>query len=184
MGNLLFSNARTALLGGSIVALLAVWVLWGQVADNWLLVWGAAVIVINGIRYVHAAGVQKRGAYPRSAMNTYTAGTFAAGVVWGTAGLLFFSSVSFQHQVFLAFLLGGMAAGSVASYGAWMPTVYAFLIPALVPIVVRFFGAGDDMSLTMGVVLAVYAVALLMLGRNINRALTDALSLRTALDGS
>jgi len=184
MGNLLFSNARTALLGGSIVALLAVWVLWGQVPEPWLLVWGGAVIAINAVRYLHVVGVRRSGSVPRSALTTYTAGTLASGIVWGMAGLWFFSSVSFQHQVFLAFLLGGMAAGAVAGYGAWRPAFYAFLVPALLPIILRFLSAGDETALTMGVVLAVYGVALLMLGRNINKALGDALTPRDELDGS
>ena len=44
--------------------------------------------------------------------------------------------------MFLAFVLGGMVAGTVASYAAWLPTFYAFAVPVLAPIATRFFFTG------------------------------------------
>ena len=61
-------------------------------------------------------------------------GIFVSSAVLGAAGFLYFSSGTIHYQVFLTFVLGGMVAGTVASYTAWLPAFYAFAVPALAPI--------------------------------------------------
>ena len=62
--------------------------------------------------------------------------------------------------MFLTFVLGGMVAGTVASYAAWLPAFYAFAVLALAPIASRYFLKGDDVSAVMGGLLVLYGVAL------------------------
>ena len=111
----------------------------------------------------------------------YTAGSFVSGVVWGLAGILFFSSEADYHQVFLAFVFGGMVAGTVASYAAWLPAFYAFAVPVLCPIAIRFFWEGNEISTVMGGLLVVYGVALAVLTHNVNRHLRRSVDLQNEI---
>jgi hypothetical protein len=44
----------------------------------------------------------------------YLVGSALAGAGWGGAGVFLYPPDSLAHQVFLAFVIGGMAAGGVA----------------------------------------------------------------------
>ena len=63
-------------------------------------------------------------------------GTFGAGLGWGSAGVWLFPVASSAHQVFLAFVLGGMLAGAVGLLSARMSVLLSFVCPAAVPKIV------------------------------------------------
>ena len=180
----LFSNARTALVTGCVAALLLAWVMWDIVPGAWLAAWVAAVFAINAVRYPLVRGLPTDGDADPSTVAWYTAGIFVSGAVWGSAGILFFMSGTIYHQVFLAFVLGGMVAGAVASYAAWLPAFYAFAVPALAPIASRYILEGDQVSAVMGGFLVLYGVALTVLAHNLNRILIRSVTLKSALGES
>ena len=64
-------------------------------------------------------------------------GAFAAGLVWGGGSVLLFPQ-SETYQLFWAFLIGGMCAGAAALHHAHLPTALAFILPACLPLAVRF----------------------------------------------
>ena len=87
------------------------------------------------------------------------------GAVWGSAGLLFFDPHSIAHQIFLAFVLGGMAAGCVAAINP-LPTVcMAYIVPLLSPLMVCLLREGDQLGMVMAALTLVYVVALLLAAR-------------------
>lgn len=93
-----------------------------------------------------------------------------SGVLWGAAGLLFFESGSLPHQVFLMFVLGGMAAGATAGL-SFAPALWlGYIPPALGPLVARFAIEGGQIDLAMAAMGAVYAAALTFLGHASYRA--------------
>ena len=77
-------------------------------------------------------------------------GTFASGCLWGATGIVFFPEHSIPHQIFLAFVLGGMIAGATAVYAALQEAFLAYTLPAITPLVLRFFVLGDELHLAMG----------------------------------
>jgi hypothetical protein len=68
----------------------------------------------------------------------------------GATGILLFPQASTVHQVFVAFVLAGMVAGAVGMCSSVLVAFVAFSVPALVPLIVRFFLMGDDLHLAMG----------------------------------
>ena len=52
----------------------------------------------------------------------FTALTLVLGVLWGLAGVLLDDPLEFH--VVLSFCLGGLVAGSVASYSSWLPAFF------------------------------------------------------------
>jgi PAS domain S-box-containing protein len=100
------------------------------------------------------------------------------GLLWGSAGLLLFPPASVPHQVFIAFLLGGMATGSVATYSAVRGLSQLFVLPALLPVSIRFLLIGEAVSTAMGIMTLVYAGILLAVAEGMYRTITTSIQLR------
>jgi signal transduction histidine kinase len=105
-------------------------------------------------------------------------GAGSAGVVWGLAGIVLFTPDSLAHQIFLAFVLGGMVTGAVAVL-SWVKTAFiVFAVPAVIPIIIRFFLQGGDLFVAMGVMSVIFTVALLTMSRHLHDSVTESLALR------
>lgn len=69
----------------------------------------------------------------------FTVGSFASGCVWGLLSLLLFTVDSVLHQAFIAFVIAGMTAAAVTTLSAYWLNAMLFILPALLPLIVRFF---------------------------------------------
>ena len=137
------------------------------------------MIALNVARYVAMMRASAPSAERASRWAAkFTATVALSGALWGLAGALFFPAESVQHQVFLAFIMGGLVAGTLVSYGAWLPAFFAYTLCSLGPIVVLFVWQGDETSVVMGLTLALYAAAVSMLARNVNRTLRQSVELQ------
>jgi hypothetical protein len=108
----------------------------------------------------------------------YLVGSALAGVGWGSAGVFLYPSGSMVHQVFLAFVIGGMAAGSVAVLTPRLEVFFAFFLPAVSPIAIRVFLDGDSYHTTMTAMILLYSGALLVTAHRFHRTIQSALELR------
>ena len=110
--------------------------------------------------------------------NLFIVGAAGAGIAWGLAGVLLFAPDSLGHQIFLAFVLGGMMTGAVAIL-SWVKIAFlVFLAPAATPIIAQFFLQGGDLFLAMGALSVTFTVALLTMSRHLHSSVTESLSLR------
>jgi signal transduction histidine kinase len=105
-------------------------------------------------------------------------GAGCAGAAWGSAGLLLFAPDSLVHQVFLAFVLGGMITGAVALLSWVRGAFVAFLAPAAYPLILRFFMQGGELFLAMGVMSLVFITVLLSVSRHLYTSAAESLALR------
>ncbi|SCZ59273.1 sensor histidine kinase [Thiohalomonas denitrificans] len=71
------------------------------------------------------------------------------GAAWGSIGLFPLAEASLAHQVFLAFVLGGMAAGASSTYSMVKSGYAAYTIPALLPLAIHFILLNDDFHFAM-----------------------------------
>jgi signal transduction histidine kinase/ActR/RegA family two-component response regulator len=100
----------------------------------------------------------------------FLASSFFYGLVWGSAGLFLFPNASFTHQSLVAFVLGGMVAAAAVVLSIVMPVFVAFIIPALVPVGIRFFWAGSELQLAMGLMTTIYGGLMYFVARHISRS--------------
>lgn len=181
----LFRNIALPAITSTVMALAVAFFLRGHFPDLWLAAWLAAIILVNGGRFVllsyGRAAPPKPEEIPRW-MALYMVSVAAAGVVWGAAGWIFFPVESVPLQVFLAFILGGMAVGAMASYGAWLPAFFAYTVPSLTPITFRFLWETDDVSVAMGGMVVVFAIAISFLARNVRLTLRRSYDLQLTHD--
>ena len=100
-------------------------------------------------------------------------GSGISGVLWGTAGLCFYSPATDTQRMVLGFVLGGMGAGALTALAPCLPAFYAYLFPSVVPFCVRLMLEGDLDHLTMAAMCVLYLVALVILGQRVNMWLTE-----------
>ena len=142
----------------------------------------ALVTAARGIfwrRYCHPVPGSERNPI-RSRLAVW--GSLLAGSCWGFGGMLLFPIVPTSGQIFLTFVIGGMCAGTVVLNASHLPTLFAFLLSASLPMAARFFAEGTTTDGTLGAMIVVFAIALSLAGSHLNRFLIEAMRLRFELN--
>jgi hypothetical protein len=130
-----------------------------------------------------AGGIAFRGAAPQASQTgrwrLYAiAGAAASGIVWGSAAWLLYPPMNVAHQVFVAFILGGMVAGSVTTLAPVFPAFLAYALLTLVPAAVRFPLQQEYVHYAMGWLILVFLAAVIVIARRSHEHMSDMLRLR------
>lgn len=146
-----------------------------------LVAWLAAVCVLALVRI--AGAISFRSAAPQAGQigrwRLYAiAGAAASGIVWGSAAWLLFPPMNVAHQVFVAFLLGGMVAGSVTTLAPVFPAFLAYALLTLVPAAARFPLEEDYVHYAMGWLILVFLAAVIVIARRSHEHMSELLRLR------
>lgn len=134
-------------------------VLWGQVTSFNLMLWLAGVFIVCIIRV--SITVSYRRAAPSSLdapkwKTRFLASLFLSGVLWSTPAIFLFPSSSIGHQMFIAFVTGGMVAGAVGSFTPILSAFYLFSVPALLPLVIRFSLIDSEIHMSMAFMILLF----------------------------
>jgi two-component system cell cycle sensor histidine kinase/response regulator CckA len=122
--------------------------LWPMIPPLIIFAWLTYILTVALLRSALVWRFQRAAPAP-SAMRRwgilFAIGAGLADIGWGAAGLVLFPStaITLTHQVFLAFVLGGMIAGAVGLLAARIPVFLIFVGPTALPIVVRLLAQGD-----------------------------------------
>jgi len=160
---LLYEGIPLSALATVVNAAVLVGIEWGTVGHPALLGWLACILVLTSLRYMLTLAYQRiRPGVEQNAVweRRFLIGSVAAGILWGSASVLVFPENSLAHQVFLAFIVGGMAAGAVSSLSSMRFPIFSFLLLAVGPLTLRFFTAGSDITQVMGVMLLLFSAML------------------------
>ena len=101
-----------------------------------------------------------------------------SGICWGSAGIFLFPLNSIGHQVFIAFVLGGMVAGAVGVFSVTMRDYTAYSLPTLIPITMQFFLQGTDIHIAMGVMVLLFTLIMLATALRMNTTILSSLKLK------
>ena len=157
--------------GSLINSIILVIVLWEVVNKNRLFIWILAVFVISAVR-IYLQHTYKTIEPTQHAVNrwkNFFLITLAiSGLIWGSAGVVLFPLGSIGHQAFVAFVLGGMVAGSVGVFSVMISAFLAFSIPALFPLIVRFYLIVDPIHFAMGTMVSLFWLIMVMTARRFN----------------
>lgn len=175
----LYSGLHASLLANLLNSLILAAVLLEVSSLFPLLLWVAAVVAISLGRYVlykiYQRAARKR--QPQAARwgICFHVGLLISAIVWGFAGIYFFPPHSTPHQIFIAFVLGGMVAGATASTSAVKNVFFLYLVPVLVPLTCKFFLVGDEIHTAMGIMLLVFILGCILLSREVYRIIRNSL---------
>lgn len=180
-----FRQLPISLVVNLVNGIILVAVLWDANSAPVLLLWLLLQITVTGARYLSLRAYRKassRATVDYAAWSRYfVLGAFGSGIVWGVAGLLLFHPTSFPHQVFLVFVLGGMVAGAVPLLSSVDHAYWYFALPTVVPVAMQMLSMGDPVHLIMGVMIAIFAVAMLSSSVRVHNLFRDSESLRREL---
>jgi signal transduction histidine kinase/CheY-like chemotaxis protein len=109
-------------------------------------------------------------------------GSLCAGFSWGIGAALLSAIVPAPAAAFLVIVLCGMCAGAIVVSVSHLPTLLAFVLAAALPMAVRFAIENSATSRVLGLMTIVFAVALALGGRQLNRIFADGMRLRTELN--
>ena len=164
----LFGQTAPILWANVGVAVIVVAVLWNDAPQLHLLLWLGALTLLTVVR----AAFQRRYFEAQPAAREvevwgrrFVLGSTLSGVLWGTAGVLFFEPGSALSQSLLAFALGGMTAAASSALASHLPAFFGFSAFALGPLTVRVFVEGDRLHLGLGAMLLVYGIGMQRVAR-------------------
>ena len=155
-------------------------ILWNQIL-HWILVsWFLTILLVSLIRIILNLYFLREG--QRQNIHRWGqllfVGLGISGILWGSTAIFLFPAQSLVHQVFIAFTLAGMTAGAVGVYSPILPNFLVFIIPALVPIIVRFVLIHDTLHLAMAAMTALFAILTFRTAQHINSSTRELVILK------
>ena len=147
-----------------------------------VVIWFSSIVLIVLLRaaltIVYQRSSVEGGVATHAWLLRFRFGTLAAGLAWGSAGLLLFPVDYPQYQLFLVFMLAGLTAGGVISYSADLVSALIFSVLVLAPIIISLSLVGGRLYVAMSLAVMLYLGFLIMSLRHINRNTYDNIVLR------
>ncbi len=169
-------------LGVSLInALLLVGVLWSQITATTLLLWFGTLLVLTAVRewdrrhYLHQAPQQQQTQRYRYHL---LLGSLASGLVWGLGAYILFPLQSPAHQIFVIFVMAGMAVGSTLTLSAVWGVAVAFSVPVVALIGLRLITQGAEHNHVMTLMVVLFLLSNVILARRANRFIVESITLR------
>ena len=183
----LYAASKLSLSVSALLALLLAYMQQEVIAPTVVYTWLSFVLLLCAVRLFVIRTFDRAQTDENFAVNTwlnkFRLGIFASGLVWGSSGYLLFPVNDTQHQLFLVFMLSGLSAGSFISFAVDRVSSTAFYTLTLLPIAVKLFSSGGNVSVAMGVAVILYFTYMMISSRHVNQTLMDNILLRIqALD--
>lgn len=174
----LFPMVCASLSGVLVVSVLC----WDKVPQYQVTAWVTAHVLLGLARiYMSRKMTRER----KAGKNTWTnrgrmliIGTLISAALWGICGWQFIPVVGPLEQMFISFVICGMALGAIGSLSTHMSGLYSYIFIILTPTVLGLVMAGDEVRHGMAIMVAIFGAALISFGRNINAIFMESVSLR------
>lgn len=178
---LLYSQAPPALYGALTGAAVLVAALWEQVPHGTLLAWFGAYAVVQIPRHLLVRAFRKATPSDRAALRWgqwFSRLTWLSGLSWGAAGVVLFPEESLAHQCLLAIFIAGIASAAAVSYAPVAACCLPTILVELLPPAARYVADDTETGILIGAAIALYALVLVISGRNVHRTIREWLQLR------
>jgi len=171
---LLFEALPRSMLAATVVALALAYVQDGVIDRSRVAIWLSMYLLVTVVRFAIWLWFRRHPDVDILRFEPFSlSGALASGLVWGSA---LFPTWSHVYRLFLAFVLGGMAAGSVAVLSYRREHAWGFVALTLLPITVQWFFLGGVVSVAEGIMALAYGTVLISMAsvtsRHSVRALT------------
>jgi diguanylate cyclase (GGDEF)-like protein/PAS domain S-box-containing protein len=175
---MVYANTPLALVASLLNSFILVYLLWPVLDRIQLSIWLLATCLISLFRFALSVRF-KRIQVDNSSIKRWSrwalSGALLGGLGWGTASYFLFAVGSLPHQVFLAFVIAGTAAGAVTTLSAQRSAIIGFILLATVPLAYRFFQVVHEFNVAMGVMVMLFAMLTITIALRFYRNLTQML---------
>lgn len=176
----LFEHGHLTTVSMGLGAIILCAVMWTEVPALPMIVWGTLIAANQAWRTMLMRAFERvrPGAEAAPRWGRYWAtGSTLAGSLWGLAAVTIFPESS-AHQALLIVCLFGAALGGLNLTAVYKPSFYGFVLPALVPLIVRVALVGDQVHLFIAGVMSVVLAFVVGFGHRLNDVLTRSLVIR------
>lgn len=177
--DLLYRQARTGVLVHLVVATVTSYSMSLATTSPWPVIWGIVMVALGLLRgaiiEVYQRGTALRADPVLGVIAFYVVIAFT-GIWWGIGGAIVLPDAT-QQQVFFILMLGGTAAGTVATLSPFYSAQIVALVTSLVPLIGRLLLEDSADEALMGAALIMFFLAMVATGRNTHNALIKSLRL-------
>ena len=156
-------------------------VLWTIVEREALLYWWLAVALIALIRMgtylyyrVSEASKYSTGFW----VNLYLSGALVAGASWGFAGVYLSPHDNFSYELFVGFIIAGMAMGAVPILSPVKSVYLSFSLSAALPYIVHVFTHEGTLYTAVGIIHCIFLVLMVIMALRMHKLIRESLLLR------
>ena len=179
--DILFRSLSRVGLVFSLMPITTVWVMWSHINQALLLAWCvvAYLHIFTGLTLVKAYLRQRPSAAEAPRWGRYyTYVSFATGVIWGGATLLFFVPGSTPLQVFILVVVMVLSIRSISFHAYWIESYYALLVPTFTLMILSMLLAHDQAYLGLTINLIMGVIILVHVAQNARNEAMDSIRLR------
>ena len=177
----LFSASKLALTSSTLLASILAFSEREVIASSVIAVWYSLIVLVALGRAALTIVYQRAQADGYSALRArlmqFRFGVLMSSLVWSSIGFLIFPASDQHHQVFLMFILAGLATGAIISFSADLVSVVIHSVLILVPLSSSLFIANDGLSLEMGGTVLLYLGFIIISSRQFNLHLLEKIAL-------
>lgn len=176
----IFTNAQPGFTHIILIGLTGLMV-WDAVPHGQVLLWVAGILVVGVMRLVM---VKRFNAVnpPDAALarweRFYLLLVAINGVMWGASAILLHAPDRYEIDVAIAFVVGGMSAAATITLSPRYRAIPTAIVPALGILIAQFLALDIPTSTEMALMLMVYLLVLLNVGRRMNAQVRESLALR------
>lgn len=159
----LYSLAPVGMVATILNSLLVFFVMKDVMRYSFLIPWIASVIILTSLRVWLVYRFRSSQPAPGAARiwaRRFLLFLAPIGAAWGSTGFFPFSELSMAHQVFIAFVLGGMAAGASSTFAPLKNAFVVFTFPALTPLALHFLVINDTFHYVMAAMVTLFGFLL------------------------
>lgn len=174
----LYSQLPKSTAGMVAGGLVVIGAMWSEVSHLALLLWFAAILLNQCWRLYLFLRYRRNPPTPEEAPRWgryWTVGAGISGIIWGSAGIFMFVPDAPGYQAFLIIALFAVTTGALTLITVHAPSFHAFVIPTILPVIVRTAFEGNVLHLFTAAACFLVLVMLLAFGRNLNKLLTRSL---------
>ncbi len=171
--DMLWRHSLPGYVASIVIALLLTWTLAPTLTPAMHL-WFGAVFLVTVVRVILLRIYRSQAiplADPHRWGNIFVASSGAMGIVWGVLSGLLFAQANEHGQALIAITVAGMVAGAVVTNGYIAQAYYAFLVPALLPLILRAFQGDSEFGVPLGILGSIFAIFMFLSVRRTNRSL-------------
>jgi len=161
---LLYESLPLSLLLTLVIAPSLTVIQWNSIEHSPALVWLALIVAVSLLRAGLAFAYYR--AKPEAENSRrweyfFVFGSVVAALLWGSSAFILYAEQSMVHQVFLAFIVGGVAAGSITALSALQFPAISFVALTMAPLIARLFYDRTEMSVAMAAMLLLFLIMLI-----------------------
>lgn len=175
LARLLFKQAP--LVSVSLYALLAIvlYLFWGTLPQQMLVLWSIvnfifATVLIVLVWYYHFGSWDIKSA---GWIRIYTFLTFLQDISWGMIGPFSFLAGNDVYKLLILFMLGGMAAGGIATRGVVFKTYIVSILSLLSPIIIAMAIQRDSVTGSMLALTVVFLLFMITVAKNYSKSIKN-----------